>query len=479
VKTNPLDESPLDEGPLEEGMALPEGENFPNIIILMVLTISLSPILMNLFGFDFGSSTPGFNVTEVASWNLKNTDLADEMFYTLKGGLQHALLEWSAVIVALMTVMLSFIHYRINRDFTVPIIGIALVSSGFTDAFHTLAAMRLIDAVADNTDLIPFTWALSRGFHSTILVVGVLIALLFLKHKTIIRGPQFIGIICVLFIGVAYILVHMAATSDVLPQTQFPDNFITRPYDAVPLVLLIFSIPLFLWLHKKNASPFTAALVLALVPDIILATHMAFGSSSLFDNHFNIAHFLKIIAYLVPFIGLMLDYIYTHTRLALEVAEKQQAQGALVRTTKIAESTLARMETILSLAPNAIISIDKKGKILSFNKAACKIFEYSLKEVVGQNVKMLMDSQDQKNHDDYLERYYKTDKKRMIDMRRVEMAVRRNGKVFPIDISVSEHPRLLHRKSRRWRYHRIPLTDQPMFHWQSGYHQQKGFYNSQ
>ena len=216
----PLDEGPLDEGPLDEGMALPEGENFPNIIILTVLTISLSPILMNLFGFDFGSSTPGFNVTEVASWNLKNTDLADEMFYALKGGLQHALLGWSAVIVALMIGLLSFIHYRINRDFTVPIIGIALVSSGFTDAFHTLAAMRLIDAVADNTDLIPFTWALSRGFHASILVVGVLVAIFILKHKSIQRGPQLIAMISVLFIGVAYILVHIAATSGVLPQTQ-------------------------------------------------------------------------------------------------------------------------------------------------------------------------------------------------------------------------------------------------------------------
>lgn len=36
---------------------------------------------------------------------------------------------------------------------------------------------------------------------------------------------------------------------------------------------------------------------------------MAFGSTELFDAHFNVAHFLKIIAYLVPCTGLLLDYV--------------------------------------------------------------------------------------------------------------------------------------------------------------------------
>ncbi len=63
---------------------------------------------------------------------------------------------------------------------------------------------------------------------------------------------------------------------------------------------------------------------------------MAFGSSALFDNHFNIAHFLKIIAYLVPLAGLILDYIYTHRQLyetnkefRLEIIERQQAEAKL------------------------------------------------------------------------------------------------------------------------------------------------------
>jgi hypothetical protein len=49
------------------------------------------------------------------------------------------------------------------------------------DAFHTLAAGRLIEATADNTTLIPFTWAICRLFNALILVTGV--SLLMVKEK--------------------------------------------------------------------------------------------------------------------------------------------------------------------------------------------------------------------------------------------------------------------------------------------------------
>ena len=63
---------------------------------------------------------------------------------------------------------------------------------------------------------------------------------------------------------------------------------------------------------------------------------MAFGSTALFDNHFNIAHFLKIIAYLVPLTGLILDYVYTYSALekrnnefSIEIHERKATESKL------------------------------------------------------------------------------------------------------------------------------------------------------
>lgn len=311
---------------LEQGYS-----TFPFHFLYVVLLISLIPITLNFIGINFGSVSHGISVQEMVDNDLSRGALLDQMFYTLTGGLHHGLLEWSAVMVAMLTIILAFAHFAINKDVTMPIIGIALFCSGTMDAFHTMAAMRLVDAVADNTDLIPFTWALSRGFNAGIMIIGALTCL-GLNITSLRSGIFRIIFISAIFSIIAYALIIYAANSNTLPQTQFPDSLITRPYDVFPLVLFVIAIPIFWRLYKKNSNLLTASLVIAIIPEIVLEAHMSFGSSQLFDNHFNIAHFLKIVAYIVPFIGLILDYVRTyqvqyHTQIILKDREKHLAQA--------------------------------------------------------------------------------------------------------------------------------------------------------
>lgn len=309
-----------------------------------LLLLCVLPALLNVFGVSFASVSHPFNATEIAAWGLSQAALTDEMFYALAGGLHHGLLEWSSIAIAVITVLLAFIHYKINRDLLVPIIGVALLCSGLIDAFHTLAAMRLIDAVADNTDLVPFTWALSRGFHAAILIVGVSIAFYFTKSEMATNKPEsargiyVVAIVSLLFVIVSYVVVHVAATSANLPRTQFPGAMITRPYDVVPLVMFVAVSPLLWVLHTRVRSIFSAGLFLMLIPELVLEAHMAFGSSALFDNHFNIAHFLKIVAYLVPFSALLLDYVKTYESLHEIAEQRRQTETELVAAKDKAEA---------------------------------------------------------------------------------------------------------------------------------------------
>lgn len=285
-------------------------------IFLLTFLVCLLPALLNLLGFNFASQSIALDAGKVATDGIA----IDDVFHALTGSTHHALLEWSAVITALLTVLLSFAHFGISKDVTTPIIGVAMFFSGMMDAFHTLAAMRLIEASASNIDLIPFTWALSRTFNAAIMMVGVLICLRLDLTKT--KAPlQKVFIISAVFGIAAYILIHLAATNTHLPQTQYPDAFITRPFDVFPLLLFMIVLPLFMRLYRKNPNFLTASIILSVIPASILEVHMAFGSSKLFDNHFNIAHFLKIVEYFIPFIGLSLEYIRSHK--LLELAEQQ------------------------------------------------------------------------------------------------------------------------------------------------------------
>ncbi len=98
----------------------------------------------------------------------------------------------------------------------------------------------------------------------------------------------------------------------------------------------------------------------------------------------------------------------------------------------------ARWQAVLATARDAIISIDRSGRITLFNQAAEGIFGYSAEEVTGQNVKMLMPALYADQHDQYLENYRTTGRPQAIGRIREVEALRKNGEVFPIELSVSE-----------------------------------------
>ncbi|MFB3115211.1 MAG: ATP-binding protein, partial [Nitrospirales bacterium] len=293
-------------------------------LIWAMLVICVSPFLLNLVGVDFGSSKPGFPWADVPT--MASHEKIDAMFHTLSGSFTHTLLEWTAFLTAIFTLFLAFLHFSIKRDITTPIIGVALFCAGVMDAFHTLAADRLIESVADNRNLIPFTWAISRIFNALILIIGV--SIFMAKGIRTLKGDlRFVLGISGVFLVLAYTIISYCANSASLPQTMYPDSFITRPYDVVPLVLFaIAGLTLFRWFYKQQPGIFTHALLLAMVPEVVVELHMAFGSTALFDNHFNIAHFIKILAYLVPFLGLALDYRWTYQKLEREMANQEKAE---------------------------------------------------------------------------------------------------------------------------------------------------------
>lgn len=98
----------------------------------------------------------------------------------------------------------------------------------------------------------------------------------------------------------------------------------------------------------------------------------------------------------------------------------------------------ARARVVLDTTVDAIITIDDKGIISSFNRAAERIFEYSADEVIGQNVSMLMPEPYQSEHDGYLRNYLETGRKKIIGIGREITGKRKNGEIFPLDLAVSE-----------------------------------------
>ncbi len=101
-------------------------------------------------------------------------------------------------------------------------------------------------------------------------------------------------------------------------------------------------------------------------------------------------------------------------------------------------ATAARLQSIIDSAVDAIIVINAKGHIESFNRGAERLFGYTAAETIGRNVNMLMPSPHHEAHDGYLSRYLHEGDPRIIGVGRQVDGLRRDGTTFPLHLSVGE-----------------------------------------
>ncbi len=97
-----------------------------------------------------------------------------------------------------------------------------------------------------------------------------------------------------------------------------------------------------------------------------------------------------------------------------------------------------KSDKILEMAAEGIVSIDTKGRILSFNRAAQRIFGYDQAEVVGKNVSLLMQPPHRDLHDEYISRYLRTGQAHIIGKTMELQGRRKDDMPFPMELAVTE-----------------------------------------
>ena len=110
---------------------------------------------------------------------------------------------------------------------------------------------------------------------------------------------------------------------------------------------------------------------------------------------------------------------------------------AKVSVTNQAES-VARLEAIISATVDAVITISEDRIIEAFNPAAGKMFGYTTDEAIGQNVNIIMPEPYHSEHNQYVENYKETGVKKIIGVGREERARHKDGREFPVLVSIGE-----------------------------------------
>ncbi len=137
--------------------------------------------------------------------------------------------------------------------------------------------------------------------------------------------------------------------------------------------------------------------------------------------------------------GVIIGFLFAGFAWSLATHRSRAEQLAAQMTATVRERE-AFISALVDSAADGIITIDERGTIQSFNRAAEAMFQYPAGEVLGRNIRMLMPEPQRSEHDDYLGRFLAGGAAHVIGIGigREVTGRRRNGEEFPLELSVSE-----------------------------------------
>ncbi|QDU40783.1 Phosphoserine phosphatase RsbU [Maioricimonas rarisocia] len=314
---------------------------FPKSIVWTVVVVCALPPVLNLLGVNFG--TVDVPLSPETYFQLEGDAQRAALYAALRGAFVHTILEWTAFCVAALTVVVAFMHYFLSRNIITPIVGTALFFSGMLDAFHVLAADMLTESNVHLEAFIPYSWTVSRTFNALIVVAGTT-PFLWRGDSEPIEPPRH-GLTFLLVAGLlcgvaAYAINHVCATAEQLPQfVSVLPHIVRRPFDLIPLALYLFAAGIVLpRLYKQHRSLFARGLHVSVLPHLVSQLY-AVNSEHLFDNASNVASGLKIVGYIVPLAGLLVDYRRAyHSEAALQGAHEQLRMARVIQQSLLPKS---------------------------------------------------------------------------------------------------------------------------------------------
>ncbi|NQV42535.1 MAG: PAS domain S-box protein [Candidatus Marinimicrobia bacterium] len=133
----------------------------------------------------------------------------------------------------------------------------------------------------------------------------------------------------------------------------------------------------------------------------------------------------------IPFTVSDQDFVRLMGQWVSRVIEQDRATRELQRSEE-------KFRAVVRSAVVGVITMDAYGTIESYNDSAQQMFGYSVKEVRGKNIKMLMGPPESDEHDMYLTNYREGRPRKKIGESREVVGRRKNGDIIYLDLGVNE-----------------------------------------
>jgi PAS domain S-box-containing protein len=282
-------------------------KNRKNLLLLIVF-LCLVPFSLSIIGLNFSSDVSSLEHVEY----LNQPFVSSVIIQSLSVSINHVFLNFSALILAIVAMIISFIHYREKKDILLPIIGLALIGLGSVDVIHTLAAAEVIPIEFSTNDVLFFTWSISRLFSAATILFVAILSFWLVKKSISFTSKRFqlkLFLLAVLFILIViFSFVGLMLLSKASIQTMLTYSMFAYLFDALTLVILMCAGGMFWLRYNQEPSFLSFTLTVGTLPLLIAQLHFMFGDN-LFDHNFNISLILKLITYGTLLFAMYIDFI--------------------------------------------------------------------------------------------------------------------------------------------------------------------------
>ena len=272
------------------------------LVLVIILLLGLPYIGINL-GLDFS----------VLAKKLSLESSSPLIESQIRGYFRETLLQWSGFSLAAVTVLLSFTQYRLSNDKIALIIGLAVLFSGTVEALHTLAIDGISLGFIEKSNLDALIWIFSNSLSGIIFIIGLSLLLNSSSEKGI-SFTTFILLVAFIILTAITAVYYSMQEVFILPRMWFKDFYLSRPYELISIGIYLFII---MFLYPKAYSKYPTILADCIfymsVTQIVISIYLMLISNVPYDSAYYVAYFLRIVAYFIPCICLVMNYVFSYS----------------------------------------------------------------------------------------------------------------------------------------------------------------------